>query len=383
MKPLHLSDKTKGWLYVGLQVMIIILAVAVGYFGSNWISISQGEYELIDQAKRILVENTILEMPSDEQLQHGMIRGMLETLNDPFTYFVEPAAHEVQTDQLAGRFGGIGVRLERDTDLNWRLYPFPESPALMAGVEDGDILIGVDGLAITKETDDITLIAAVRGPVGEEVNISVLRGTKTFDFRIKREDIPLPTVSWNLLPEVEEVGLVKINQISETTAEEVESAVQELIDKGAASIILDLRNNSGGLVESGMAIANLFLEEGEVLHQQINKDEEEVFSVNEPGPFIDIPMVILVNGNTASSAEIVVGAFKKHDRAPIVGSQTYGKTSIQYIFDLKDGSSIHITSGIWWISGVTFPLQPDYLVLDDPTGVNALQKAIDVLQGTR
>jgi carboxyl-terminal processing protease len=253
----------------------------------------------------------------------------------------------------------------------------------MAGVEDGDILIGVDGLAITKETDDITLIAAVRGPVGEEVNISVLRGTKTFDFRIKREDIPLPTVSWNLLPEVEEVGLVKINQISETTAEEVESAVQELIDKGAASIILDLRNNSGGLVESGMAIANLFLEEGEVLHQQINKDEEEVFSVNEPGPFIDIPMVILVNGNTASSAEIVVGAFKKHDRAPIVGSQTYGKTSIQYIFDLKDGSSIHITSGIWWISGVTFPLEPDYLVLDDPTGVNALQKAIDVLQGTR
>ena len=379
MKQFQLTENTKNWLYVGLQIMIIILAMAVGYFGHNLISISQGEYELIDQAKGILVKNSILKIPSDEKLQHGMIRGMLETLNDPFTFFVDPAAHEIQTDQITGRFGGIGVRLERDTDMYWRLYPFPESPAVIAGIENGDILVGVDGFAITKETDDITLIAAVRGPVGEEVNISVLRGDETFDFRIEREDVPLPSVSWNLLPDFEEVGLVKINQISETTADEVESAVQELIDQGAVSIILDLRNNGGGLVKAGMAIANLFLEEGEVLHQQMNKHEKEVFSVNKPGPFIDIPVVVLVNGNTASSAEIVAGAIMKHDRAPIIGSQTYGKNSIQYIFDLKDGSSIHITSGKWWIPGISFPLQPDYAVEDDPSGVTAIQKAIEIL----
>lgn len=380
MRQFQLTEKTKNWLYVGLQIMIIILAMAVGYFGHNLISIRQGEYELIDQAKGILVKNTILEVPSDEKLQHGMIKGMLETLNDPFTFFVDPAAHEIQTDQLTGSFGGIGVRLERDTDMNWRLYPFPESPALKAGIEDGDILVGVDDFPITKETDDITLIAAVRGPVDEKVNISVLRGAETLDFKIEREDVPLPTVSWNLLPEVEEIGLVKINRISETTADEVGSAVQDLIDQGANSIILDLRNNGGGLVESGVSIANLFLLEGEVLHQQMNKDEEEVYAVNEPGPFTDIPMVVLVNGNTASSAEIVAGAIKIQNRAPIIGSQTYGKTSIQYIFDLKDGSSIHITSGKWWIPGINFPLQPDFAVEDDPSDVTIIQKAIEILQ---
>ncbi len=380
MKHLEITEKTKQWLYVGLQIMIIITAVAVGYFGHNFIARRQGEYGLVNQARQIMVENTIFELPSENTIQHGMIRGMLETLNDPYTFFVEPAVHEVQSDELAGSFGGIGVRLEQDTDMNWRLYPFPNSPALEAGVEDGDILVGVDDLEITKETNVVDLIAAVRGTVGEEVNITVYRGTQTISFTIEREDVPLPTVSWNILPEVQGIGLVKVNRISETTAVEIEDAIEALTAQEAVSFILDLRNNGGGLVESGVEIANLFLEEGDVLHQQFNQDKETVFSVEEPGPFVDISMVVLVNGNTASSAEIVAGALKKHDRAPIIGSQTFGKTSIQYIFDLQDGSSIHITSGKWWIPGVTFPLQPDHPVEDDPSGVAALQKAVEILQ---
>ena len=380
MKHLHLSEKTKGWLYVGLQVMIIILAAAIGYFSHNFITLRQGEYDLVNEAIQLIQENALVEIPPEQKLQHGMIRGLLETLNDPYTYFVEPAAHEVQTDQLTGSFGGIGVRLERDIEMNWRLFPFPDSPAVKAGIEDGDILVGVDDLEITAKTTDIDLIAAVRGPVGQEVNISVLRGTEIINFQIARDNVPLPTVSWNLLPEVEGIGLVKVNRISETTANEVENAIQALMDQDATSFILDLRNNGGGLVEAGVEIVNLFLEEGEILRQQFNQDKEEIFTVTEPGPLTDISMVILVNANTASSAEIVAGALKKHDRARIIGSPTFGKTSIQYIFDLKDGSSIHITSGKWWIPGVNFPLQPDYVVEEDSAGVNALQKAIEILE---
>lgn len=383
MKIVNLTDNLKQWLYMGLQVVIVLLAMAIGYFGHRFIFQNQEDLGLVKQARSILIENAIVELPSDEKLQHGMVRGMLETLNDPYTFFVEPAAHEIQTDELSGSFGGIGVRLERDTKMNWRLYPFPDSPALEAGVEDGDILVGVDNLEITKETNDITLIAAVRGPVGEAVNITVLRGNETLNFRIERENVPLPTVSWNLLPEVKGIGLIKVNRISETTADEVETAIQNLTNLNASSFILDLRNNGGGLVESGVAIANLFLEQGEILHQQFNKEKKEVFSVTEAGPFHEISLVILVNENTASSAEIVAGAIKKHKRAPIIGTPTYGKTSIQYIFDLQDGSSIHVTSGRWWIPGLSFPLTPDHPISDDPDGVAAFQKAIEILKSNK
>ena len=380
MKHLKFTEKTKQWLFVGLQIMIVLLATTIGYFGHDFVTRKQEGYGLVTQAKQLMFENTFLDVPQDEILQHGMIKGMLETLEDPYTYFVEPAAHEVETDELAGSFGGIGVRFERDMDMNWRLYPFPDSPASKAGIADGDILVGVDDLEITKETNDIELIAAVRGPVDDKVDITVHRGTETINFRIEREDFPLPTVSWNLLPEVENIGMVKVNRISETTAEEVKTAIENLIDQDAKAFILDLRNNGGGLVDAGVKIANLFIDGGEVLYQRYNKDEEEVFSVKKPGPFTDIPMAVLINGNTASSAEIVAGALKKHDRAVLIGSQSFGKTSIQYIFDLKDGSSIHITSGKWWIPGVTFPLQPDYQVEDDPSGVAAVQKAIEILK---
>jgi carboxyl-terminal processing protease len=368
---------------MGLQVMIVLLAMAIGYFGHRYILQAQEDLGILKQARSIVKENAIFELPSDEKLQHGMVRGMLESLNDPYTFFVEPAAHEIQTDELAGSFGGIGVRLERDTELNWRLYPFPGSPALQAGVQDGDILIEVDNLAITTNTDDITVLAALRGPIGEQVQISVRRGSLTLNFSIERQDFPLPTVSWNLLPEAADIGLVKVNRIAETTADEMSEAIKDLQDRGAKYLILDLRDNGGGLVEAGVKIVKLFLTDGEVLHQQFKDQKVEIFEVSEEGEFSNIPMVLLVNGNTASSAEIVAGALKKHERAPAIGTPTYGKTSIQYIFDLQDGSSIHITSGRWWIPGVNFPLVPDHLVPDDPDGVAALQKAIEILKGNK
>jgi len=380
MNKANLPENLKQWLFMGLQVMIVLLATAIGYFGHRYILQTQEDLGIIKQARRIVKENAIFELPSDEKLQHGMVRGMLETLNDPYTFFVEPAAHEIQTDELAGSFGGIGVRLERDSELNWRLYPFTDSPALQAGVQDGDILIEVDNLAITTNTDDITLLAALRGPIGEQVQISVRRGSQTLNFNIERQDFSLPTVSWNLLPEAADIGLVKVNRIAETTADETSEAIKDLQDRGAKYLILDLRDNGGGLVEAGIEIVKLFLTNGEVLHQQFKDQKVEIFEVSEEGEFSIMPMVLLVNGNTASSAEIVAGALKKHERAPVIGAPTYGKTSIQYIFDLQDGSSIHVTSGRWWIPGVSFPLAPDYPVTEDLSGIAALQKAVEILR---
>jgi carboxyl-terminal processing protease len=363
-----------------MQVVIVLLGIAVGFFGRPLIQQDQRDLDLLHQAQNIVVDNALLDLPSETEMEYGMIQGMLTTLGDPYTVFVPPAAHEVETDSLAGSFGGVGLRLERDAESRWRVYPLPDSPALAAGIRDGDILTGVDDLPVTAETQNVDLLAAIRGPVGESVTLTLLRDEREITVAVQRESVPIPSVVWNLVPDAPAVGLLHIYRIAETTADEIAEGIADLQDQGATGFILDLRDNGGGLVDSGVAIARLFLAEGDVLHEQFKGEAVKVFDVEQPGPYMYLPLVVLVNGNTASSAEIVAGALASGSRAPLIGAPTFGKTTIQYIFDLQDGSSIHVTSGRWWIPGVSFPLQPDIAVGDDPDGATAVQAAVDWLK---
>ncbi|MBG0783572.1 MAG: PDZ domain-containing protein [Anaerolineaceae bacterium] len=379
MEPQNLPSSSRNATPFLFQFLLIILSIGIGAFGYRLVSRYRGDLALLQEARAIVENNTILDIPEDTALEYGMIRGMLAELNDPYTYFVEPAAHEVESNDLSGSFGGIGARLERDTDLNWRLYPLPDSPSLAAGLMDGDIIVAIDDLTITTETDDITLLAAVRGPVGDPLNITVQRGEETLTVTLHREAIAIPSVTWNVLPEAATVGILHVYRIAETTADEVQSGITDLQGQGAKAFILDLRNNGGGLVDSAVDIARLFLSEGDVLHEQFKGESENVYQVKSPGAFTDLPLVVLVNEYTASSAEILAGALSAQGRALLIGAPTYGKTTIQYIFDLQDGSSVHVTSGRWWIPGVDFPLQPDIPVTDDPNGTVIIQTAIEQL----
>ena len=380
-KPNILIDHT--WVFFTLQLGVVILAFTAGYLVHRLFFQYQGDLGLLREARELLVENTFHELPEDLTLERGMIRGMLDTLNDPYTFFVEPAETEVQQDRLAGRFGGIGVQIERDTEMNWRLFPLPGSPAAEAGILDGDLILEIDDLTVTTEIDAANLIAAIRGPVGDRVTLTVARDGETLTFRVLRQNVPLPSVTSYNLPEDPHIGMINVNRIAGTTAEEIYDAILNLEKAGTEGYILDLRDNGGGLVEAGVEIARLFLSEGEIIYQQFRDQSEEVFRVQKQGRFSEIPLTVLVNANTASSAEIVAGALQSHQRTDLVGHPTYGKTSIQFIYDLQDGSSIHLTSGRWWIPGVDFPLQPDHFVSEDPTGVLALQAAIDILNGSR
>ena len=369
----------KLWAFIALQIGIVILSVAVGFFAHSTFLRYRGEFGLVRQAKDILQENTVSDIPDETFLQYGMIRGLLNTLDDPYTYFVEPAEHEVHADELAGRFGGVGIELARDTDNNWRIYPLPDSPAVAVGIQSGDVLLMVDDLKINADTLEIELLSALRGEIDDPVSLTVLRAGKRITYSIKREAIDLPSVTWYLLPEKPQFGMIQINRIAETTAEEIKTGVETLQQEGAQAFLLDLRNNGGGLVDAGVEISRLFLTKGDVLHKTLKHEEVTVFAAEEAGSLCNTTIVVLINGNTASSAEIVAGALQNLQRANLIGSPSFGKTSIQFVFDLRDGSSIHVTSGFWSIPGQEFPLQPDVLIGEDQTEAEILQTAIEIL----
>jgi carboxyl-terminal processing protease len=372
----------QNWVFVILVVGSVILSMAIGFLAGRFFFPGKDNLGLVLEARSLIIENSIFEIPESSTLEYGMIRGMLNSLNDPYTYFNEPDVAEVQSNDLTGSYGGIGVRLERDMNSDWRIYPLPDSPALSAGLQDGDLLIRVNDLIVTPDVDQVTIIAQLRGPLEDDVDIEVLRGAQTLSFVIQRQTLSLPSVTFNLVPDAPQIGLVQINRIAASTTSEIEEALKALSQKGAQAFILDLRDNSGGLVETGIEISRLFLERGEIIHQQFKGEELKIFSVKEPGLYSASPLVIFVNENTASTAEIIAGALSSNQRAVLIGKPTYGKTTIQLVFTLQDGSSIHVTSGRWWIPGIEYPLIPDVAITDDPMGTAFFEKAIDILSPT-
>lgn len=326
-------------------------------------------WQILEQAYQILNKNGLKDMPEERRLEYGMIRGMLQAYDDPYTVFVEPAQHELESNSLEGKFGGIGVHLGRDAEGRVVLYPLPDSPAEAAGIRENDRLIKVDDLHITPETEIDVIQAAIRGRVGQWITITIARPPdfNQVEVKIKRAEIPLPSVTFHIDADEPRLGVIEVNRIAASTPDEIKAAVEELGQRGAIAFVLDLRDNAGGLLTSGIDVARLFLKSGEVIEQQYKGKEIEKFSVNKPGPFAETPLVILINHNTASAAEIVAGAIKAHQRAKLIGNSTYGKNTIQLVFDLKDGSSLHVTAARWWIPGLDPPIDgngvtPDIMI---------------------
>lgn len=377
-----------------MTIFIIIIAAAgfaAGYLVKSTQNQSSPEWLIMDRAFRILRDNGWKDLPADPALEYGMIRGMVQTYDDPYTRFVEPVEHELQSNTLEGSFGGIGVRLGYDSQEQLVLYPISGGPAQKEGVMDGDRLVAVEDMIINKDTTMESIQAALRGPVGEWVKISIIRPPETTPrhFRVKRAEIPLPSVTWHIDPDETRMGVIEVNVVAASTPDEIVTAVDDLRERGAAVYLLDLRDNYGGLLTAGVDSARLFLAEGDVIQQQYKGKDVEVFRVEKPGPLKDIPLAILINHNTASASEIIAGALKAHRRAQLIGSSTYGKDSIQLIFDLEDGSSLHVTSAKWWIPDLEPPIngsgiQPDIVIeLDSEVYPDpSFQAAASLLLGT-
>jgi carboxyl-terminal processing protease len=362
------------------------IAFAGGYLVHVQVSRSQQEFSLLKQAYNILENHALEELPEDPAIEYGMIRGMLQAYSDPNTIFVEPVEHELSSDNLEGSFGGIGVRISRDDQANFIIFPFPDSPSEKAGLMEGDQIISVDDLDITPDLDMSTLQASIRGPVGKSVRISIIRppDEQIYTVHIVRTSISIPSVTWHPLLEEPRVGLIEINIIAASTPDEIQKAVRELQDRGVTHFILDLRDNRGGLLNSGVEITRLFLKEGKILQEQYRGKPIKTYHVTKSGPLAEIPLAVFVNANTASAAEIIAGAIKAQNRATVIGTHTFGKDTIQLVFDLNDGSSLHVTAAKWWIPDLDplskGGLEPNILVTGNQSQTEEyIDTAVEVL----
>ena len=385
-----MSKRYVSFLTLGL-ILATLISFAAGYFAREIWPLPSEQLVLLKEARKLLGMHYIDPLPDDLELERGMIHGMMGVLPDPYSRYVEPATHEIQTDDLAGEYAGIGAEISKGEQGKFYLVPIEGGPAEAEGILEGDVLLAIDGVSIDKETALESVITRIRGPEGSVIRLTVAPRDPmqtNLEFEITRAIIPLPSVTHHLLPEEQWVGVIIVRRFSEKTPDELEKAYKELINRGAKSIILDLRDNSGGLLDASIESSRLFLADGLVIVEERSGMESQLFYVHEKGLAAENPLVVLVNGGTASAAEVVAAALKDNGRAPLIGETTFGKGSVQVILELSDGSSLHVTSARWLTPNGkvidTIGLLPDIIVEQiDPNADNGIAVAVEWLREHR
>ncbi|MBK8989425.1 MAG: S41 family peptidase [Chloroflexi bacterium] len=396
-----MSEKTRNILAIAMLMLLAGSAFVAGYFTNDFVELQTGgtlvrqrqEFDVFWEAWERIEESFIGDMPSTRDLTYNAIRGSMSYLQDPYTVFIEPVARAEERQSLQGTFGGIGALLSRPEEGGpIILEPIPGNPAEKAGMLLGDVLLAVDGLEITPDLAVTAVRDMVRGEKGTVVVLTVIHPgeTEPVDLEIVRGDILDPSVSYRLMGDDNTIGYIRLARFSGESSREVAEAITSLQEQGATTLILDLRNNGGGLLNAAVEVADHFLANGPILYQ-VSKDEgERAYMATTTTLSPDTPLVVLVNAGTASASEIVAGALQDRERATLIGDhQTYGKGSVQLVYDLSDGSSVHVTSARWFTPNHhqidQQGLQPDITVVVTQEAIDngrdeVLNRALEFLQ---
>lgn len=386
--------KTARQIALAALIILTLILVFVAGYGTRWL-LSHGrvgaaqpangtpqDFSVFWEARDILQRDFFGDQPQDQALTYGAIKGMTDAYGDPYTRFVEPEPRQREREDLSGVFGGIGAFITADEAGNKILDPMPERPAEKAGILKGDYLTAVGDKAVTTDMSVDAVVELIRGPIGEAVALTIKRAgvADPLVISVVRERIETPSVQWRALEQTPQIGYIAINSFTERTASELDRAIAELNDLQIKAVVLDLRHNGGGLLESSIEVASRFLSDGVVVFERRNNGDEQTYRVRAAKRAPDWPMVILVDNATASASEIVAGALQDRGRATLAGDKTFGKGSVQLVYDLSDGSSVHVTVAHWItpngheINGVG--LTPEQLVPHEDTRDAPLEEAV-------
>lgn len=281
---------------------------------------------------------------SDREDAYVAIREMLDQLDDPYTRFMDPDEFRDMQIDTSGELTGVGIQLTQDEDTDELIVvsPIEDTPAFEAGILAQDVITKIDGQS-TDGMDVNDAVSLIRGPIGSEVTLTIKRGNEEIDFLIRRDLIEIHPVRYSYQDtEIGGVGYIRLTQFSANASEEMEAAIEDLEQQNVDGYILDLRSNPGGLLYSSVEIARMWLQEGTIV-STVNRQGVAEREVANGTSLTERPMVVLVNGGSASASEILSGALQDNDRATLVGTQTFGKGLVQSVRGLGDGSGIAIT----------------------------------------
>jgi carboxyl-terminal processing protease len=336
-----------------------------------------------------LVHEIYIDQPVDDELMmQGAIKGMMESLGDQHSSYMDPEQHRQANIPLDGGYEGIGAWVDATGQYLTITSPMPDSPAEKAGLRPGDQIIAIDGEDMTG-IDGSLAIRKVLGPAGTSVILTIFREgeVEPFDVTVERAHIVVPAVQSEILDGG--IAYVKLFSFSENANEEISAALKELIDQEPTGLIFDLRNNAGGFRDVAVEITSQFIDDGVVMYQEYGDGSRDTFEAIKGGLATDIPLVVLVNEGSASASEIVAGAVQDYERGILVGKLTFGKGSVQNWIPLADNQGLlRVTTALWLTPngrtihklGVEPDFEVDYTEEDFVNDIDPqLEKAIEIL----
>ena len=379
-------------LYMATLSIILLLVVACSVDGSKGTTKHEleglpPEFGRLSQVWDLLSQEQIDGSDLDAQeISDGAIRGMLAALGDPYAGFLDEEQYSLEREDITGFFGGIGAEVGIRDGVITILAPMPDTPAEAAGVKPGDVILEVDGENI-KGMTLLEVIRLIRGDKGTKVTILVrhLSSAEPVAIEIERDIIRLESV--NLLMQVGRIGHLRLSGFTGSTNDELKEALDRFERSKGLGIVLDLRNNPGGLVSSVVDVTSQFIDDGLVLYQVDAKGNRTSWDVKKGGKALGTPMVVLVNEFSASASEVLTGAIIDNQRATVIGETTFGKGSVTNLWPLVDGSGVNFTTARWFTPNGSLiegeGITPDVLL--DPIGEDEdedlhLDRAIEILK---
>lgn len=362
----------------GFPVILLLIGMALGFsLAAQWVpsvsAVPRQDYESLEAFTNILsiVKKNYVEDVETKSLVNGAINGMLSSL-DPHSAYLTPELYKELQMDTQGRFGGLGIEITVKGGILTVVSPIEDTPAAKAGVKPGDQIFKIED-EFTKDMSLVDAVKKMRGPKGTKITISIKREgvPELIDFTLVRDTIRVQSVRSRNLEEG--YGYIRLAQFQERSDRDIQKALEKMAAEkgGLKGLVLDLRNDPGGLLTQAVRISDLFLDSGLIVYTdgRIDSQKQKYFAQKE-GSWMDFPMVVLVNGGSASASEIVAGALQDHKRAVILGTKTFGKGSVQTILPLDDNSALRLTTARYFTpkgrSIQAMGIVPDIIVESTP-----------------